>query len=159
MLVVDGQETPNYARQSIPTFVAGHRMNSGPFGTMGVNVPLGVGAKFAKPDKQVLVLTGDGSFGMNAMEMDTAIRHKLNLVTVISNNGGWTADPTGTKPGRNLGFTRYDKMVEGLGGYGEWVERPEDIRPALERARGSGVPALVNVKIQSVFRETSVYGV
>jgi len=146
VLIVDGQETLNYGRQSIPTFVAGHRMNSGPFGTMGVNVPLGVGAKFAKPDKQVLVLTGDGSFGMNAMEMDTAIRHKLNLVTVISNNGGWTADPTGTKPGRNLGFTRYDKMVEGLGGYGEWVERPEDIRPALERAFKAGVPALVNVK-------------
>ena len=152
VLIVDGQETLNYGRQSIPTFVPGHRMNSGPFGTMGVNVPLGVGAKYAKPDKQVLVLTGDGSFGMNAMEMDTAIRHKLNLVTVISNNGGWTADPTGTKPGRNLGFTRYDKMVEGLGGYGEWVERPEDIRPALERAFKAGVPALVNVKTDDTAR-------
>lgn len=152
VLIVDGQETLNYGRQSIPTHVAGHRMNSGPFGTMGVNVPLGVGAKVSLPDKQVLVLTGDGSFGMNAMEMDTAIRHKLNIVTVISNNGGWTADPTHSKPGRNLGFTRYDKMVEALGGHGEYVEKPEDIRPALERAFASGKPALVNVKTDDTAR-------
>ncbi|HEX2173730.1 MAG TPA: thiamine pyrophosphate-binding protein, partial [Dehalococcoidia bacterium] len=155
VLVVDGQETLNYARQSIPTFKPGHRMNSGPFGTMGVNVPLGVGAKVAAPDKQVLVLTGDGSFGMNAMEMDTAIRHKLNIVTVISLNGGWTADPTGTKPGRNLGYTRYDKMVEALGGHGEYVERPEDIRPALERAFAAGKPALVNVRTDEKARATT----
>ncbi|MCA1644125.1 MAG: thiamine pyrophosphate-binding protein [Chloroflexi bacterium] len=77
ILVVDGQEILNYGRQSIPTFVARHRLNSGVFGTMGVGLPFGLGAKLAKPDKQVLVLHGDGSFGLNAMELDTAARHQI----------------------------------------------------------------------------------
>jgi thiamine pyrophosphate-dependent acetolactate synthase large subunit-like protein len=145
ILSVDGQEILNFGRQVIPTFEAGHRLNSGPLGTMGVGLPFGLGAKVARPDKQVLVLHGDGSFGLNAMELDTAVRHKLPVVTVVSNNGGWTADPEGTKVGRNLGYTRYDRMAEGLGCHGEFVERPEQIRPALERAFASGVPALVNV--------------
>jgi len=145
ILVVDGQEILNYGRQSIPTFVPGHRLNSGPFGTMGVGLPFGVGAKAAKPDKQVLVLHGDGSFGLNAMELDTAVRHKLPLVTVISLNGGWTADPAREKPGRDLGYTAYHKMAEALGCHGEYVEDPAEIRPALERAFAAGVPALVNV--------------
>jgi thiamine pyrophosphate-dependent acetolactate synthase large subunit-like protein len=145
VLVVDGQEILNYGRQSIPTFTAGHRLNSGPFGTMGVGLPFGLGAKVARPDKQVLVLHGDGSFGLNAMELDTAVRHKLPVVTVISLNGGWTADPNGDKPGRELGYTAYHKMAEALGCHGEYVEDPAEIRPALERAFNAGVPALVNV--------------
>jgi thiamine pyrophosphate-dependent acetolactate synthase large subunit-like protein len=145
VLVVDGQEILNYGRQSIPTFTPGHRLNSGPFGTMGVGLPFGLGAKVARPDKQVLVLHGDGSFGLNAMELDTAVRHKLPVVTVISLNGGWTADPNGDKPGRELGYTAYHKMAEALGCHGEYVEDPAEIRPALERAFNAGVPALVNV--------------
>src|SRR5260370_29562399 len=82
---------------------------------MGVGLPFGLGAKIAKPDKQVIVVHGDGSFGMNAMELDTAVRHKIPVLVVISLNGGWTADPKGEKPGRNLGYTRYDKMAETLG--------------------------------------------
>ena len=112
---------------------------------MGVGLPFGLGAKAAKPDKQVLVLHGDGSFGLNAMELDTAVRHNLPVVTVISNNGGWTADPEEIKVGRYLGYTRYDRMAQGLGCHGEFVERPEDIRPALQRAFAAGVPAVVNV--------------
>jgi acetolactate synthase-1/2/3 large subunit len=77
ILVVDGQEILNYGRQSIPTFVARHRLNSGAFGTMGVGLPFGIGAKVAKPDTQVLVLHGDGSFGLNAMELDTAARFNI----------------------------------------------------------------------------------
>jgi thiamine pyrophosphate-dependent acetolactate synthase large subunit-like protein len=149
ILVVDGQEILNYGRQSMPTFEPGHRLNSGPFGTMGVGLPFAVGAKAGKPDKQVICVHGDGSFGLNAMELDTAVRHKLPLLVVISLNGGWTADPQRNKPGRDLGYTRYDKMAEGLGCYSEYVEQPEDIRPALERAQkqvDEGRVALVNVK-------------
>jgi thiamine pyrophosphate-dependent acetolactate synthase large subunit-like protein len=149
ILVVDGQEILNYGRQSMPTFVPGHRLNSGPFGTMGVGLPFGLGAKLAKPDKQVIVVHGDGSFGMNAMELDTAVRHDIPVLVVVSLNGGWTADPNHDKPGRDLGYTRYDKMAEALGCHGEYVERPEDIRPALERAQrqvDEGRVALVNVK-------------
>jgi acetolactate synthase-1/2/3 large subunit len=149
ILVVDGQETLNYGRQSIPTFVPGHRLNSGPFGCMGVGLPFGVGAKVAKPDTQVVVLHGDGSYGINAMEIDTAVRHRIPVLVVISNNGGWTADaPWGRpepKPGRNLGFTRYDKVAQDFGAHGEFVEKPHEIRPALERAYASGKPAVVNV--------------
>jgi thiamine pyrophosphate-dependent acetolactate synthase large subunit-like protein len=149
ILCVDGQEILNYGRQSMPTFEPGHRLNSGPFGTMGVGLPFAVGAKAGKPDKQVICVHGDGSFGMNAMELDTAVRHKLPLLCVISLNGGWTADPQRNKPGRDLGYTRYDKMAEGLGCYSEYVEQPEEIRPALERAQkqvDAGRVALVNVK-------------
>jgi thiamine pyrophosphate-dependent acetolactate synthase large subunit-like protein len=149
ILVVDGQEILNYGRQSMPTYVPGHRLNSGPFGTMGVGLPFGLGAKLAKPDKQVIVVHGDGSFGLNALELDTAVRHDIPILVVISLNGGWTADPNGDKPGRNLGYTRFDRMAETLGCYGEFVEEPSAIRPALERAQrqvDQGRVALVNIK-------------
>jgi acetolactate synthase-1/2/3 large subunit len=145
ILVVDGQEILNYGRQSIPTFVARHRLNSGVFGTMGVGLPFGIGAKVARPEKQVLVLHGDGSFGLNAMELDTAARFNIPVVTVVSLNGGWTADPKHEKPGRDLGYTAFHKVAEALGCHGEYVEAPHAIRPALERAFASGCPALVNV--------------
>jgi thiamine pyrophosphate-dependent acetolactate synthase large subunit-like protein len=152
VLVVDGQEILNYARQSIPTFHPGHRINSGTMGTMGTGLPFGIGAKLAHPDKQVLVLHGDGSFGMSAMELDTAVRFNIPVVVVISLNGGWTADPDGVKPGRELGFTRYDLMAAALGCHAEYVEDPAQIRPALERAFKSGKPAVVNVKTDPMAR-------
>jgi len=160
ILVVDGQEILNYGRQAIPTFVPGHRLNSGAFGCMGVGLPFGVGAKVAKPDTQVVVLHGDGSYGINAMEIDTAVRHQIPVVVVISNNGGWTADAPWTrplpKPGRNLGYTRYDKVAQDLGAHGEFVEKPHEIRPALERAYASGKPAVVNVITDNKARAQTV---
>ena len=145
ILVVDGHEILNFARQSIPIYQARASLNAGPHGCMGVGIPFGVGAQAAAPDRPVVVLSGDGAFGWNGMEMDTAIRHKLPIVVVVSNNGGFTSRQTGGNVGRDLGYQRYDKMVEALGGYGEFVEKPEDIRPAIERAMKSGVPSLVNV--------------
>jgi thiamine pyrophosphate-dependent acetolactate synthase large subunit-like protein len=148
VLCVDGQETLNFARQAIPQFTARHRINSGAYGTMGVGMPFGLGAKVALPDKQVVVLHGDGSWGMNAMEFDTVMRHKLPVLVIISQNGGWTGDPDKNKPGRDLGYPRYDKFAECFGGHGEYVEKPEDIRPALERAKkavASGKSAIVTV--------------
>ena len=160
ILVVDGQEILNFGRQSIPTYVPGHRLNSGAFGCMGVGLPFGVGAKVAKPDAQVLVLHGDGSFGINAMEIDTAVRHRIPVVVVISNNGGWTADTSWSlplpKPGRNLGRTRYDRVAMELGAHGELVEKPHEIRPALERASASGKPAVVNVMTDDQARAQTV---
>lgn len=154
ILVVDGHEILNFGRQSIPVYEPGTSLNAGPHGCMGIGVPFGIGAKAARPDKPVLVLSGDGAFGWNGMEMDTAIRHKLNIVVVVSNNAGFTSRQTGRMSagnigpeniGRDLGYQRYDKMVEALGGYGEFVEKPDDIKAAIERAFASGKPALVNV--------------
>ena len=159
ILVVDGQEILNYGRQSMPTFAPGHRLNSGPFGMMGVGLPFGIGAKIACPDKQVIVVHGDGSFGLNAMELDTAVRHKVPILVVISLNGGWTADPKREKVGRDLGYTRFDKMAEALGCYGEYVEKPEDIAAALQRAQkkvDQGMVALVNVKTDDKARAGTV---
>ena len=155
ILVVDGQEILNYGRQSIPSFTPGHRLNSGPFGTMGVGLCFGLGAKAAKPDKQVVVLHGDGSFGMNMQELDTAVRHKLPITIVVSLNGGWTADPEGKKAGSRLGYTRFDKIAEVFGCHAEFVEKPQDIRPALDRARkanAEGKVALVNVVTDAAAR-------
>jgi acetolactate synthase-1/2/3 large subunit len=145
ILVTDGHEILNFARQSIPIYGARCSLNAGPHGCMGIGIPFGIGAKAAAPDKPVVVLSGDGAFGWNGMEMDTAIRHKLNIVVVVSNNAGFTSRQTGGNVGRELGYQRYDKLVEALGGYGEFVEKPADIRPAIERAMKAGKPALVNV--------------
>jgi thiamine pyrophosphate-dependent acetolactate synthase large subunit-like protein len=144
VLCVDGQEILNFGRQSIPTHVPGHRLNSGPLGTMDVGLPFGLGAKVACPDEQVVVLHGDGSMGLNAMELDTAARHGIQVLTVVSNNGGWTASDR-PKAGRDLGYTRFDLVAQALGCHGEHVTDPGQIRPALERAAASGRPAVVNV--------------
>jgi acetolactate synthase-1/2/3 large subunit len=106
------------------------------------------------------VLHGDGSFGLNAMELDTAARHNLPMIVVISLNGGWTADPKHEKPGRDLGYTRFDLFAQSLGCHGEQVDKPGDIRPALERARAAmkktGKPALVNVVTDFAARAVTV---
>jgi thiamine pyrophosphate-dependent acetolactate synthase large subunit-like protein len=94
------------------------------------------------------VLHGDGSFGMNMQELDTAVRHKLPITVLVSLNGGWTADPEGKKAGSRLGYTRFDKIAETLGCHAEFVEKPADIRPALDRskkANAEGKVALINV--------------
>jgi acetolactate synthase-1/2/3 large subunit len=157
IIVIDGNETLHFGRQSLPCYAPGHRLNSGATGCMGVGLPFGLGAAAAKPDKQVLVLHGDGSMGMNVMEIDTAVRHNPPVVTVVSNNAGWTArEPDIRKPGRELGFTAFDKVGEALGAYAERVENPADIRPALERAFASGRPAVINVITDPLAKAISV---
>ncbi|MBT3554094.1 MAG: thiamine pyrophosphate-binding protein [Chloroflexi bacterium] len=156
ILAVDGNEILHFGRQSMPTYMPGHRLNSGPSGCMGVGLPYALGAKIAKPDKQVVALHGDGSLGMNIQDFDTAVRHNLPIVIVVSNNEGWTARVEGIrKPGRELGFTRFDKVAEALGGHGELVEDPKDLKPAFERAFASGVPAIVNVRTDPTARALS----
>lgn len=156
ILSVDGNEILHYGRQSIPTFEPGHRLNSGATGCMGVGLPFAIGAKLAKPDKQSVSLHGDGSLGMNIQDFDTAVRHNLPIVVVVSNNEGWTARVEGVrKPGRELGWTRFDAIAEAMGGFGEEVTEPAGIRPALERAFDAEVPAIVNVRTDPTARALS----
>ncbi len=156
ILVSDGHSTLVFANQSIPGFVPGHRLTPGPHGTMGVGVPFAIGAQLAEPETQVVLLTGDGAFGWYCIEVDTAVRNQLPVLFVICNNGGYGAAVEGVdNPQRDLGFTRYDKLMEALGGHGEFVEQPEEIRPALERAYGSGKPAVVNVKVDQYARAST----
>ena len=147
IISVDGHATLGFARQWIPSYTEGSRLNPGPNGCMGVGIPFAMGAKVAAPGRQVVAFVGDGSFLMNVQEFDTMVRHDLPVVAVINNNGGWTAFRDST-PGRVLGHAqRYHEVVEALGGHGELVTKAEDIRPAIERAIASGKPACVNVHV------------
>lgn len=156
VLAVDGRETLNTARQTIPSYYPRHRLNPGLSGCMGIGVPFGIAAKVAKPDKTVVVLTGDGSFGMTAMELNTAVRHKIPLAVIICNNGGWTADTGKWLAARNLGHTAYHVVAQGLGCEGEQVDRPEDLKAALGRAmraaREGTKPYVVNVIVDPKIR-------
>lgn len=151
ILSIDGGDIAVFAAMVLKSYLPGHWLDTGNIGLLGSGIPFGIAAKLAYPEKPVLVLTGDGSFGFNAMEMDTAIRHRVPVVVVIANDGAWGMIKHrqeiiyGRVVGTELGFTRYDKMVEALGGYGEVVEEPGEIAPALERAFASGVPACINV--------------
>jgi len=159
IIVMDGGDTTVWGATVLRGYEPGHWLDNGPTGCLGVGIPFAIGSKVARPDKQVLLLNGDGSFGLNAMEFDTMLRHKIPVVCIVCNDEAWGMMLHGQQAkgvdrviGTELGFSRYDKMVQGLGGYGEAVERPEDIRPALERAFASGLPACINVRCVSVAR-------
>jgi acetolactate synthase-1/2/3 large subunit len=126
---------------------------SGQFGCLGTGIPFAIAAKAALPDKTVVVINGDGSFGFNAMEFCTAVRHNLPFVCVVNNDGAWGMIKHGQELtygnervfGSELGPVHYEKLAEALGGYGERVEKDEEIGPAVKRALASGKPACVNV--------------
>jgi acetolactate synthase-1/2/3 large subunit len=126
-------------------------MDPGPLGTLGVGAPFALAAQVTHPDRKVLIIYGDGSFGLNGFEFDTAVRFNLPIVGIVGNDAAWgqMMRPQQSLYGRTvaveLNYTRYDKVVEAMGGHGEFVENPDDIIPALERAFASGKPALVNV--------------
>lgn len=153
-LALDGGEIQMWAAMALGAYGPGRWLDSGAFATLGTGLPYALAARLARPGERVLLLTGDGSFGFSAMEMDTAVRQDLPVVVVIANDGAWGLvkhlQEAAYGPERvvatELGWVRYDRMAEALGGYGEFVERPQDIRPALERAFASGKPAVVNVK-------------
>ena len=126
---------------------------AGLLGCLGTGIPFGMAAKLARPDKKVIVLNGDGSFGFNGMEFDTMVRHNIPVVVVINNDCAWGMIKHSQELSigkerlqcSELGIRRYEKVVEGLGGHGEFVTKDEEIIPALERAFASGKPACVNV--------------
>jgi acetolactate synthase-1/2/3 large subunit len=122
-------------------------------GCLGTGIPFALAAKISNPDKPVIVLQGDGSFGFNSMEFDTAVRHNIPIICVINNDCCWgmIKHSQELSIGKDrltcseLGLRNYEKMVEGLGGYGEFVTKDEDIIPAIKRAIDSGKPACINV--------------
>lgn len=152
-VIIDGGEITGWGMAVLNTYHPGHFLTVVPSAMLGIGTGYAIAAQLARPGKQVLLLSGDGSFGLNAMEFDTLARHKLPIVSVISNDSGWgmikrlqLQKENGRAIASDLGFIRYDKVVEALGGYGEAVEKPEDIKPAIERAFASGLPACINVR-------------
>lgn len=156
ILIGDGGDIVAQASKVLPVPEENCWMDPGPLGTLGVGMPFALAAQLAKPDKRVLIIYGDGSFGLNGFEYDTAVRFDLPIVGIVGVDGAWgqMIRPQAAIYGANrvvatkLNFTRYDKIVEAMGGHGEYCEKPEEIGPALERAFASGKPALVNVVIR-----------
>ncbi|WIG60560.1 MAG: acetolactate synthase [Ktedonobacterales bacterium] len=151
-VVGDGGDIVSYGARVLQAWEPGHWLDAGPMGTLGAGTGFAIAAKLARPDKQVAILFGDGAFGLNGMEFETMVRHNLPIVGVIGNDGQWAQikHPQKAMLGHSTAADltpgiRYDRMVEALGGYGELVTRPEEIRPAIERAFASGRPACVNV--------------
>ena len=142
----------------------GDLLSAGVFGTLGTGAPFALAAAIVHPERRVGIVYGDGAFGFNGMEFDTFVRLGLPVVGVIGNDGVWNNIKTFHRaffPERlvatDLGIRPYHKVVEGLGGHGEFVDQPGEIRPALERAAASDKPALVNVHIAETFRASSNY--
>jgi acetolactate synthase-1/2/3 large subunit len=155
IVVGDGGDFVATAASILPIHEQGHWLDPGPLGTLGVGPGYAMAAKLAKPQSPVLIVYGDGSFGLHGLEFEAMVRQKIAVVGVVGNDAGWTQIRRGQVQlygeeravASALSYTRYDRVVEAVGGHGEYVERPEQIRPALERALAAGKPALVNIKL------------
>lgn len=152
IVVIDAGDFGSYAGRVIDSYLPGCWLDSGPFGCLGSGPGYALAAKLARPDRQVVLLQGDGAFGFSGMEWDTLVRHRVPVVSVIGNNGIWGLEkhPMEALYGYSVAAelrpgTRYDEVVRALGGHGELVAAPAELRPALERAFASGLPAVVNV--------------
>ena len=152
IIVGDGGDFVSYAGRVVDSYEPGCWLDPGPYGCLGAGPGYALAAKLAHPDRQVVLLLGDGAFGFSGMEYDTLARHGVNVVGLMGNNGIWALEHhpmmflygysvvAKLRPG-----TRYDQVVEALGCHAELVSRPDEVRPALERSFASGLPALVNV--------------
>jgi len=154
-LVADGGDALAWALAYFDAELPGRLLTTTTaLGTLGVGMPFALAAQAARPHEPVFLFTGDGSFGLTAMEVDTAVRHQLPIIVVVSNNAGWgdvqheQDDAFG--PGRHVASrlpgARYDRLAEALGGHGERVERLHELRPALERSLATGVCSVIDVQ-------------
>ena len=159
VFVSDGGEFGQWVQAGLD---AEHRLINGPAGSIGSAIPMGLAAKLAPPQRPVFVFLGDGTFGYHAMEFDTALRYDLPIIAVVGNDARWNAEHQlqiqnygeGRTVGCELLPSRYDEVIEALGGHGEFVQHPDDLTPAVERALASGLPACINIAIESVSAPT-----
>ena len=159
VFVSDGGEFGQWVQAGLE---AEPRLINGPAGSIGSALPMALAAKLTHPDQPVFVFLGDGTFGYHAMEFDTALRYNLPIVAILGNDARWNAEHQlqlqNYGEGRTIGCellpSRYDKMVEALGGHGEFVQHPDDLTPAVERALTSGLPACINVAIEGASAPT-----
>lgn len=154
LYIGDGGDVVTFSGGVVQPKSPGHWMDPGPLGTLGVGIPFALAAKYARPDKEVVALFGDGAFSLTGWDFETLVRYRLPFVGVIGNNSSMNQirfgqeRKYGTERGRvgnTLSDVPYDAFARMLGGYGEEVRDPADIAPALRRARASGLPALINV--------------
>jgi acetolactate synthase-1/2/3 large subunit len=150
----DGGDIVTFSGQVVQPKSPGHWMDPGPLGTLGVGVPFAMAAKHARPEKEVVCLFGDGAFSLTGWDFETMVRFNLPFVGIVGNNSSMNQIRYGQiqkygedrgRVGNTLGHVKYDQFAKMLGGYGEEVRDPADIAPALQRARESGLPSLINV--------------
>ena len=155
--ILDGNLTMKAMEQMIPVNDPLSRLSPGASGCMGVGIPFAIVARLLHPARPVIAVCGDFSFGMSAMELETAIRHRVPVVVVVANNDGNSGS---LRQNAHMGAgaesvmryqpgVRYERIMEMFGGHAQHVDRPEEIRPAIERAIASGQPACINVAIDS----------
>ena len=149
VVITDGGDFLSFARVGLASPMM---LDPGPFGCIGIGVPYGISASLAFPDRPVIVATGDGAFGFNAIEIDTAVRHKAPVLIVVANNGAWQIevhDQTvthGKVVGTQLQFSDHAAMARAFGMHGERVESEDQLRPAIARALANR-PALLDVVV------------
>ena len=146
--IADGGDLLSFARTGLRSRTY---MDAGAFGCLGVGVPFAIAASLAMPDRQVISVNGDGAFGINAMEIDTAVRHGAKAVFIVSNNAAWNIERLdqemnygGRVVGTTLRHSDYAALARALGAYGERVERAEELPAAIKRAL-ENAPALIDV--------------
>jgi len=158
ILIADGGDSSVFATEQIDLYKfrpPRSTLASVGMGHLGIGIPFAIGAKLAFPDKLVVVLNGDGSFLFNVQELETAVRYNLPILVVIANNDSWGMIKSGQSIGLKKRFIdvnfptdlNYAKIAEGFGCHAEQVIKPQEIKPALQRAMNSGKPAVLDVKI------------
>lgn len=161
-VIGDGGDFVATAAYTIPLEWPQLWMDPGPLGTLGIGPGYAMAAALARPQGRAVIIYGDGSFGFNAMEFEAMARQNIPVIGVIGNDACWTQIKRGQVAlygaeravATDLAYTRYERVVEALGGRGFWVERLDELGPALDAAFAADVPALVNVKIgRSTFRQ------
>ncbi len=152
VVIGDGGDFVSYAGRFVDSYRPGHWLDPGPYGCLGTGLGYAMAARVAHPDRQVVLLLGDGAAGFSLMDADSLVRHNLPVAIVVGNNGCWGLEkhPMRQMYGYDVAADlqqgcRYDQVVAALGGAGETVERPRDIAPALKRALNAGVPYVVNI--------------
>ena len=152
VIVNDGGDFVSYSGKYIESYEPGCWLDPGPYGCLGTGMGYAIAARIARPDKQVVVMMGDGAAGFSLMDIDTLVRHDLPVVIIVGNNGIWGLEkhPMQALYGYDVAAeltpgTRYDEVVAALGGAGEVVTEPGDIGPAIDRAFAADAPYLVNI--------------
>ena len=152
MIINEGANTMDIGRQVLPNYLPRHRLDAGSFGTMGVGLPYAIAAAVVHPDKRIVAIEGDSAFGFSGMEVEVACRYNLPIVFIVVNNNGISGgaselDPNFIPPTSLLPNAHYEKVIEAFGGLGFYCEKPDELKPALEKAFASGKPCVVNIMI------------
>ncbi|MHB8683196.1 MAG: oxalyl-CoA decarboxylase [Dehalococcoidia bacterium] len=154
----EGASTMDIGRTVLPNFLPRHRLDAGSFGTMGVGLAFAIAAQAVHPGKRVVAVEGDSAFGFSGMEVEVACRYNMPITFIILNNNGIGGGPSELDPSRPVMPTayvpnaHYERVIEAFGGEGYFVERPEELRPAIEASFASGRPGIINVMISAQAR-------